>query len=134
PFDALLHEVVEAGAMTEYFLGAPTDCPQCGAQIYEKTLVDFDGEAKDGFDRIQCVDGRDEGQEIVFIGEATVIEARDLIVGWGQCSEEAELLFDQILDAVTGCDPSTTEYMILRPARCSFCFHEVSEKTLVVPR
>jgi hypothetical protein len=134
PFDALLREVLQAGAMTEYFLAFPGECPRCAAPIFEKTLVDFDGKAKAALNQLQFVDARDAGQELVFIDEATLIEAQDLIVGCEYCSDEAELLFDQILDAVTGCDPATTEYVICHPAKCGFCHREVMEKTMVVPR
>jgi len=134
PFDSLFRRDLKGAIFTEYFLGGAAECPRCAAPIFEKTLVDYPGKANAALDQMQFVDARDAGQEVVFIDEATLIEAQDLIVGCEHCSDGAELLFDQILDAVTGCDPSTTEYVICHPAKCGFCHREVMEKTLVVAR
>ena len=46
---------------------------------------------------------------------------------------DAEITLDYILDEITGCDPQFTEYILSRPANCPACFHEVTEKTLVIP-
>ena len=43
-----------------------------------------------------------------------------------------EMPFDQLLDAMTGCNPSTTEYVICHAAKCGGCRHDVMEKTLIV--
>jgi hypothetical protein len=35
-----------------------------------------------------------------------------------QCNPEAEIPFDWVLDRVTGNDPSVTDYVMARPAKC----------------
>ena len=65
------------------------------------------------------------------MGEAFVREAEASISGCAQCSHGAELTFDYILDEVTNCDPTLTEYVICRPAKCPRCHGDVTEKTLV---
>src|SRR5262249_14887763 len=41
--------------------------------------------------------------------------------------------FDNILDRVTGSDPSVTDYILEAPAKCPNCRREILEKTLVEP-
>jgi hypothetical protein len=48
-------------------------------------------------------------------------------------SEVAEIPFDNILDRVTGSDPSVTDYVLESPAKCPNCRREILEKTLVEP-
>jgi len=45
----------------------------------------------------------------------------------------AEIPFDNILDRVTGSDPSVTDYVLEQAAKCLHCRREVLEKTLVEP-
>jgi hypothetical protein len=130
--DWLLHQVLENNGMTEYFLGSPTECPKCGAEIFEKTLVDFDGKAIAALDEYKYFDMRDEEQEVVFIDEPTLLDAQSFIAACEHCSGRAEVPFDQLLDAMTGCNPSTTEYVICHAAKCGGCRHDVMEKTLIV--
>jgi hypothetical protein len=56
-----------------------------------------------------------------------------MINGCESCVETAELPFDYILDALTGSDPSVTDYVLEVPARCLQCGAEINEKTLVEP-
>jgi hypothetical protein len=51
-----------------------------------------------------------------------------LIVGCEACSEDAEIPFDNILDQVTGCAPSVTDYIMEVPAKCPRCFREILKK------
>ena len=44
-----------------------------------------------------------------------------MIAGCEACSEDAEILFDNILDRLTGSDPSVTDYVLEVPARCLQC-------------
>jgi hypothetical protein len=46
--------------------------------------------------------------------------------------ENAAVALDYVLDALMGCDPLITEYLMCRPARCPACSREIGEKTLVV--
>jgi len=45
----------------------------------------------------------------------------------------AEISFDNILDRVTGSDPSVTDYILESPAKCPNCRREILEKTLIEP-
>lgn len=132
PFESLLHVVLGTDGEKEYFLGFPTQCPRCTAPIFEKTLVDFAGNQPD--DDFTYFDISDEDQEVVFIDEPTLLDAESFVAACENCCEQAELPFDQLLDAITGCDPRTTEYVICHAAKCAACRHEIVEKTLIVPR
>ena len=73
-------------------------------------------------------------QNVVFIDAAALRKAEDLIESCEACNPEgAEIPFDNILDRVTGSDPSVTDYVLEEPAKCLSCRCEVLEKTLVVP-
>jgi len=41
--------------------------------------------------------------------------------------------FDNILDRVTGSDPSVTDYVLDSTAKCPSCRREILEKTLIEP-
>jgi hypothetical protein len=45
--------------------------------------------------------------------------------------DEAEIPFDNVLDRMTGPNPSVTDYVLEQAAKCPRCFREVLEKTLV---
>jgi len=53
-----------------------------------------------------------------------------LIEACEQCSDEAEIPFDTILDRITSSDPSVTDYLLERPAICK---RQIYKKTLVEP-
>jgi len=55
----------------------------------------------------------------------------NIIAGCEACSEDAEIPFDNILDRLTGSDPSVTDYVLEGPVRCLQCGAEINEKTLV---
>ncbi len=137
PFESLLHTVLGNNGMTEFFLCCPARCPKCGAAVFEKTLVDFDG-AEPRADVVDIefryFDARDENQDVVFIDEPLLLDAESFIGACEDCCEQAEVPFDQLLDSLTGCDPTTTEYVICHAAKCATCHHDVTEKTLIVPR
>lgn len=136
-FESLLHDVLGDAGLTEYFLCAPAECPRCGSPLVEETLVCFEGdsdETQEGPPTYSYFDVRDEDQDVVFIDESTLMDAQSFIAACEHCSDVAELPFDQVLDALTGCDPLVTEYVICRPARCGSCQHDIMEKTLIVPR
>ena len=131
-FESLLSHLLGDNRTTEYFLGFPTQCPKCAAPIFERTVIDFDGKAKAALDDFKYYDVRDEEQDVVFIDEPTLMEAQSLITGCEDCSERAEIPLDQLLDAITGCDPTITEYVICHAAKCGSCHHDVMEKTLIL--
>jgi hypothetical protein len=72
-----------------------------------------------------------EDMNIVLIEEAVLLEALSWASGCENCAENAFTTFDYLLDAVTGFDPTITEYVMWRPALCPRCSGEVTEKTQV---
>jgi len=70
----------------------------------------------------------------VLVDGDTIRQAERLIESCEHCNEEgAEIPFDNILDRVTGSDPTVTDYILEAPAKCPNCRREVLEKTLVEP-
>jgi len=75
-----------------------------------------------------------EQQNVVLINTATLQKAERLIESCEYCNPEgAEIPFDNILDRVTGSDPSMTDYIPETPGKCPRCCHQINEKTLVEP-
>jgi hypothetical protein len=75
-----------------------------------------------------------ENQVIVLIDAATLRQAERLIESCEQCNRKARKSpCDNILDRVTGSDPSVTDYILEAPAKYSTCQHAIVEKTLVEP-
>jgi hypothetical protein len=72
-----------------------------------------------------------EHVHIVLVDEADLVAAEDLIAGCESCSEGAHLPLDYVLDALTSCDPLSTEYLFPRPARCPRCGSAVTEKMAI---
>ena len=72
-----------------------------------------------------------EDLDIVLIEEPILSEALEWVSGCENCAENAFTTFDYLLDAVTGCDPIVTEYMMWRPGLCPQCAGDVTEKTHV---
>ena len=72
-----------------------------------------------------------ERQNVVLIDAATLHKAQRMNAGCEACSEDAEIPFDNILDRLTGSDPSVTDYVLEMPARCLQYGAEITEKTLV---
>jgi len=70
---------------------------------------------------------------VVLVDGRTLIEAESLISGCEHCNRDAEISFDYVLDELTGCDPTRTEYLMYRTGRCPNCRSEVTEKTLIIP-
>jgi hypothetical protein len=71
-----------------------------------------------------------EQQNVVLIDAATLQKAQRMTAGCEACSERAELPFENILDRLTGSDP-TTGYVMEVPPRCLQCGVLLDEKTLV---
>jgi len=65
---------------------------------------------------------------------ATLRQAERLIECCEHCTEEGvQIPFDNILDRITGSDPSVTDYILEGLAKCPNCRREILEKTLVEP-
>jgi hypothetical protein len=75
-----------------------------------------------------------EEQIIVLVDSVTIARAERLIESCEHCNPEcAEIPFDNVLDRVTGADPSVTDYILEYPALCPYCGREILENTLVEP-
>jgi hypothetical protein len=67
---------------------------------------------------------------VVLIDAATLQKTQRMIAGCERCSADAEIPFDNILDRLTGSDPSVTDCVLEVPAVFSVRA-EISEKTLL---
>ena len=75
-----------------------------------------------------------EQQVVVLVDAATLRRPERLIESCEYCNPEgAQIPFDNVLDRVTGSDPSVTDYILEEPAKCPNSRREVLEKTLVEP-
>src|SRR5262249_44358060 len=75
-----------------------------------------------------------ERQNVVLVEAAILRKAERMIESCDHCNpREAEIPFDNILDRVTGSDPSVTDYIFEEPANCPRSRHDLLEKTLVGP-
>jgi hypothetical protein len=72
-----------------------------------------------------------ETTDIYFVNDEVLEAAESLIAACERCAAYADLSFDYIIDELTGCDPTRTEYLLPRVARCRHCGNAISEKTLV---
>jgi hypothetical protein len=73
-----------------------------------------------------------ETTDIYFVNDEVLEAAESLIAACERCAPYADLSFDYIIDELTGCDPTRTEYLLPRVAACRHCGNAISEKTLVV--
>lgn len=69
--------------------------------------------------------------DIAFVDEPMVFGAEECVSGCQDCTEAAAIPFDYLLDALTGCDPRLTEYLMSRIGQCPRCAGPINEKTLV---
>ena len=67
--------------------------------------------------------------DIVFVGEATLREVQHWVSGCEHCTENAAMILDYLLDALTGCSPTRTQYLLCRPAKCPACSSDITEAT-----
>ncbi len=75
-----------------------------------------------------------EEQVVVLVDGATTRRAEKFIESCEHCNADgADIPFDNVLDRITGSDPSVTDYILEYPALCPYCGREVREKTLVEP-
>jgi hypothetical protein len=75
-----------------------------------------------------------EQQNVVLIDAATRRrKAEQMIECCEHCNRDAEIPFDNILDRVTGSDPSVTDYILEQSAKCPNCKRDILEKTLIEP-
>ncbi len=72
-----------------------------------------------------------EELDIVLVDENILEEVEQYVCACEHCAENAATALDYLLDALTGCDPTITTYLMRRPARCPSCSSRITEKTLV---
>jgi hypothetical protein len=78
------------------------------------------------------LDPAPEQQNVVLVNPTTIDDAERLIETCEGCNPEgAEIPFDNILDRVTGSDPSVTDYILESSAKCPNCRREIREKMLI---
>jgi hypothetical protein len=134
PFSCLLDEITDQkDCVTDYVLVETAACRNCGAEISERTLVAFDSESNSDTLMSAFLDLPIEDADIVLVDSDLLSEAEEWIGGCERCSDQTEFSFDQILDSLTGCDPTKTEYLLEREGKCPLCRCAVNEKTLVCP-
>jgi len=85
-------------------------------------------------DAVKPIEACVEVRNVVLVDENQLLEAQYCLAGCESCDENASVTFDYLLDAVTGCDPTTTDYVMCRTAKCPNCLHVVNEKTRIVTR
>jgi len=134
PFSAVLDKVTHRqDSVTDYILCEPAKCGRCGADILETTLVVLKPSEGDDPAPLLYFDVPIEETNVVLVNEELLSEAEEWIGSCEHCYEHCEHSFDQILDALTECDPTTTDYLMCREAKCPRCHSSVTEKTLVSP-
>ena len=75
-----------------------------------------------------------EEQNIILVPVATLLQAERFIESCEFCNPDVpDIAFDNILDELTGSDPTVTDYLLETPAMCPHCHREINEKTLVEP-
>jgi hypothetical protein len=84
--------------------------------------------------RREYFDPTPEEQVIVLVESAKLRQAERLIESCEHYNPEgAEIPFENVLDRITGADPTVTDYILEYPALCPYCGREILEKTLVEP-
>lgn len=72
-----------------------------------------------------------EDVNILLLDAPILFEALQWVTGCEQCSPNAMISFDYIVDATTGADPTTTEYLMCQPLKCPCCSGKITEKTRI---
>src|SRR6516164_2797517 len=64
--------------------------------------------------------------KVVAIDRDTLRIAEQSITSCEACTPQtASTLFDDVLDGLTGCDPTSTDYELTGSVRCPRCMHEI---------
>ena len=72
--------------------------------------------------------------QLIAVDADVIRRAEKEIESCEHCNPEgAEIPCDNILDRVTGTDPSVTDCILEAPAKCPNCRREILEKTLIEP-
>ena len=125
PFESVLNQILGGKGAIQYLLATPMECPRCGSTLLEGTRVST---CKTDVD----LNPPAEEKTVAFLDENTLAEAESFISGCEYCEpDRAAIPFDQLLDGLTGYDPTVTEYITCHPARCPHCDHDVMGHTLI---
>jgi hypothetical protein len=104
--------LAKPNGVATYILGESLVCPACQAPLIENTMVGLNESAADYDSSLKCLAPALAATDIVLIDEDTLLVAQSLVAACEHCEHcdnRAEISFDYLLDAVTGCDPSRTE-------------------------
>src|SRR5262249_30015104 len=122
-FASVLDEVLgRKTGITDYVLAEPATCPNCDRRVEETGLVVLNTASESDLQTTFEHDFPLERTNVVLVDELQRIEAQGFIIACEYCADEADISFDYLLDAVTGRDPSVTEYIMSQPAKCPQCF------------
>lgn len=88
---------------------------------------------RDTMRNVRRTGGKYAMKEVIVVSRETILRAQAQIGGCEACSENAGIIFDFILDEVTGLDALETNYLLSEPATCPECGARVLEDTLVEP-
>jgi len=131
PFAWLVEKAMGRVDTAQFVSSARVVCPVCSTPLTKATLVQSQDDVEENTKYFEpCW----EETTIVLIDEPMLSAAEACFTGCEHCSDDAEITLDYVLDHVTGCDPTVTEYVLCRPAICRSCHRGVTEKTFVVVR
>jgi hypothetical protein len=73
-------------------------------------------------------------RKTLLVDEDLLLHAQSFVAGCERCatSSVASLTFEYILDALTDCDSTVTDYLLCRPAECPVCLEPIREGTPVL--
>jgi hypothetical protein len=69
--------------------------------------------------------------DVVLVNHKLIGKIEQHLTSCEGCNPSAEISLEYILDQIFLRDPSKTEYVLERPAKCRTCEAEICEKTLV---
>ena len=72
-----------------------------------------------------------EETDVVTVDQNALAKAQSMLAGCEECTADAEIPFDWILDRLSGKNPAVTDYVMEAPIRRQFCGSPITEKTLV---
>ena len=73
-----------------------------------------------------------ENTNVVLIDAKVLRQAEQWVKSCEACTpDKGQIPFDWVLDRITGCDASVTDYVLAEPATCPHCKGPVLEKTLI---
>jgi hypothetical protein len=71
---------------------------------------------------------------IALVDDSMLLRVQEWLSACEGCVDDAMIRFDDLIDSLTGYDPTTTEYLMSHPVACPRCGGPIIEKTLVALR